>query len=127
MRGIALNDTLYFMKLNYFGVSRILSTYGKPGYTDAVIDILDEYSILLEKEADCLTFHYGTVIMPSGNSNDRDPFSVWVNEVWATEDARTLALRRDEVTKLDEKIAQYLEFEPETGVKIDIHGGKIST
>ena len=112
---------------NHFGVSRILNTYGKPGYTDAVIKILDEYTLILKKEDDCLSFYYGTVIMSSANNEDEDPFSVWVNEVWTTKNARKTVLRNVEIIKLNEKISQYLEFEPESGVRIVIQGGKIST
>ena len=112
------------MQSKYFGISRILSTYGKPGDTDAVINILNEYTMLLAENKDCLSFYYGTVIMPS-DSIDDDPFSVWVNEIWTNESASKKALQKEEAVQLEKRIVNYLAFEPEKGIQIDIRGGKI--
>lgn len=114
------------MQSRYYGASRILSTYGRLGDTDAVINILDEYASLLEKDKENLSFYYGTVVMPSNGTDDNDPFSVWVNEIWTHESARRKALRKDEIVTLEKRIAKYLEFDPEEGVQIDIRGGKFN-
>lgn len=115
------------MQSNLYGISRILSTYGKPGDVDAIIDILNEYTTHLSSNPDCLSFYYGTITMPPSSDSHVDPFSVWVNEIWTSESERSTAFQKDEIAKLEQNMSPYLEFKPEKGVEIEIRGGKFMT
>jgi quinol monooxygenase YgiN len=87
----------------------------KPGSTNELTDLMLKASQLMQKAKGCKLYLIGT--------DETDPNSVWITELWETKEDHANSLRVEGVMDLIQKVMPILGEEPKKGQEINILGG----